>query len=197
MNPSDPQNRILNDQCVEALRRGDKVVFARVVRAWESSMLQTAARILGSVTEAEEVRQIVLMRMVESPTKIPTADRFAPWIRRCVINESLRRVRRQKVERDYQRNATLSVTGKAESKDPATIAIQRDQITRLHQVMAILTPHQRALVSLRYDDGLTIREIAKVVQSAKTTVHKQLTEAIQLLRIHMKDGCIQREKANE
>ena len=176
---------IVEDQWIEALKRGDEVVFAKIVRIWESSMLQTATRILGSVSEAEEVRQIVLMKMYEVPATIPPADRFAPWIRRCVINESLRRVRRQKVERDYQREATMALKGQSESSDPAAIAMRRDQATCLHRAMAGLTPDQRALLSLRYDDGLTIREIADVLESAKTTVHAQLAEAIQTLRHDM------------
>ena len=176
---------VVEDQWIKALKLGDRVAFARIVRVWESSMLQTATRILGSVSEAEEVRQIVLMKMYEVPATIPPAARFAPWIRRCVINESLRRVRRQKVERDYRREAKLALNRQPESNDPVTIAMRRDQASQLHRAMAGLTPHQRALLSLRYDDGLTVREIANVLESAKSTVHSQLAEAIKRLRREM------------
>lgn len=180
-------NLSVKNEWIEALKLGDKVAFAKIVRVWESAMLQTATRILGSVAEAEEVRQNVLLKMYEAPATIPHADRFAPWIRRCVINESLRKIRRQSIEERYRQQTSLGTKQQLDSSDPATIAMRRDLATSLHQAMAGLTPHQRTLLTLRFDDELTIREIAEVLESAKTTVHAQLAEAIVFLRRKMSD----------
>jgi|HubBroStandDraft_6_1064221.scaffolds.fasta_scaffold201976_2 DNA-directed RNA polymerase specialized sigma24 family protein len=73
------------------VRHGDRATFSCLVQRWEESLLRIAYRIIGFHDEAEEIRQIVLLRILESPQRLPEPRCFAAWIRRCVINEAASR----------------------------------------------------------------------------------------------------------
>ena len=54
--------------------------------------------------------------------------------------------------------------------------------TKVTGALQTLTADERALLTLRFDEGLTIREIAEVFERPAATVHVQLERAIEHLR---------------
>jgi RNA polymerase sigma-70 factor (ECF subfamily) len=165
---------------VEGLRKGDREAFVTLVKKWEQAMLQTAQRILQSTTDAEDVRQTILTRILERPECLPAEDHLDLWIRRCVINESLHRLRKRKCDA-VARQALLN-SPPDPAADPAAAVERHEQVSALSRALATLSPEQRAMLSLRFDDGLTIREIAETLQLPPTTAYDRLKNIIRLLR---------------
>jgi RNA polymerase sigma factor for flagellar operon FliA len=52
----------------------------------------------------------------------------------------------------------------------------------LHDAFAQIAPQDRLLIALRYDQGLSIVEIAKLVQSTVPTLHRRLDKSLKHLR---------------
>ena len=67
---------------VAQLQRGDHLALNALVRRWEGFVLRVAARVTGDVAEAEEVRQTLFLRLLQSPGNVREPDRFAAWLRR-------------------------------------------------------------------------------------------------------------------
>lgn len=170
MNPPD------NEELIDRLRRRDKAAFTQIVRTYEQPMLRTAYRIVGQQADAEEVRQTVLLKIWQSPDKIPAAQPFDYWIRRCVINESIEVLRRK--ERDVRRNSN-SVVANLKHADPAEWTVEAEN---LRVALDTLEPEQRAILSLRFDEECTIREIGNILEQPHTTVQSRLNRAIHQLR---------------
>ncbi len=59
--------------------------------------------------------------------------------------------------------------------------------------MLQLEPEQRAILSLRFDEQLTIREIGSVLKQPHTTVQSKLRRAIEQLR-NLMGASIERRK---
>jgi RNA polymerase sigma-70 factor, ECF subfamily len=165
---------------------GDRAAFTSLVRIWEHRLLTIAYRVVGNLHDAEEVRQTVLVKLARSPQKLPDASRFAGWLRRCTVNEAISCLRRRRS--DDPKRAPLDDTLADRSPSPAEGAIGAEQSKRLLQAISRLDPDLRGLVSLRFDEGLTIREIAEVVQRPPMTVHSQLMRAIGQLRLLLRPG---------
>jgi RNA polymerase sigma-70 factor, ECF subfamily len=178
-------------QVLLAVRQGDRREFESLVGQWADSLFRLARRIAGSHDVAEEIRQTVLLRILEAPERLPEADRFGPWIRRCVINEAATRARRNDVRRrSLQR---LAGDEPAAARPAWENAVESEEAVRLDAALEHMDSESRALLSLRFDEDLTFREIAEVLEQPVSTVKSQFARAIERLKSRMVQGTHARE----
>ena len=163
-------------QLLDRLRRRDPAAFAQIVRTYEQVMLRTAYRIVGQQADAEEVRQTIWLKVWQSPDKLPQSTKFGTWIRRCVVNESIVILRRRQREQRRNTNSSETLAQVVEQTD------WNDEAECLRKAMTKLEPEQRAMLSLRFDEQLTIREIANILEQPHTTVQSKLKRTIGQLR---------------
>jgi len=166
---------------VYRFQKGDRCAFSALVRRWEGFVLRVAARVTGDMNEAEEVRQSVFLRFLESPKAVRRADRFAAWLRRMTVNEAItsvrRRIRRQRTA-DRLRARSVGI----ETPHPDDPLEAADEADRLAVAMAWLEPDERALLSLRFDEGLTFAEIAAAMAMPASTIKSRTTRLVARLR---------------
>ena len=143
------------------------------IRRWEMPMYRIALRIVGQAADAEEVRQAVLLKMLQRPEVLPQPQRIATWIRRCVINESLTFLRKR---------LRFAHADLVDCETNGTSVDRSDETVLLKSALEGFPPDARALLALRFDEGLTVRQIASIVNKPRSTVHAQLQSAIQSLR---------------
>lgn len=163
--------------------RGDDQALEELVRHVEASLMRIAFRIVGQVADAEEVRQTVLLRLLESRERLSDVDDFSAWIHRCVVNEALTAVRRrQRAQKMVEGLPNPSL----DAIDPQRSIVLSDEVQIMKAALETLEPEQRALLALRFDEDLTIRRIAAVMKKPHTTIQSQLTKAIDRLRIQLR-----------
>ena len=144
-------------------------------------MLRIAHRITGDLVEAEEVRQTVFLRLLESPSILRSPESFPTWIRRCAANASITTVRRRR--RQARMAVWLTRVGwRVLPNEPAVVAAEADERERLACALAQLGPHDRAMLALRFEEGLTLKELADTLGKPASSVKSQLYRATQRLR---------------
>jgi len=163
-----------------AFLAGSRQAKCDFVRRWEAPMYRIAFRVVGQAADAEEVRQIVLLRMLQRPESLPKPQSIGAWIRRCVVNESLSLLRKRK---------RVSHTDDLETQQVASSEDCSDEAQQLCEALERLPAETRALLALRFDEGLTVREIADVVNKPRSTVHAKLQNAIESLRKKLNSNC--------
>ena len=173
--PAEEQTKL-----VEQFRFGDRAAFTALVRMWEQRLLTVAYRVVGNLPDAEEVRQIVLVKLAQLPQRLPDSSRFAGWLRRCVVNEAISWLRRRGAEAN--RTEPFDDALASRSPSPAERAIANERSQQLQEALQQIDPDLRALLSLRFDEGLSIRAIAEVMDRPPMTVHSQITRAVGQLR---------------
>jgi len=80
---------------------------------------------------------------------------------------------------DFETVLSSHVTSFRETEDTV---IRRLQLESLHEALAKLDAKDRRLISLRYDDELTMEEIGKIFGVSKMTVSKRLKKLHETLR---------------
>ncbi|MCA9140248.1 MAG: RNA polymerase sigma factor [Planctomycetales bacterium] len=168
----------IDEILLEKIKSGDIEAFTALVRAVEHKMLCTSYRILGQHSDAEEVRQCVLLKIWEKPETLPAGDRFWAWLHRCVVNESIAKLRR--IRREQERNAGLSIR-----PVQPTSGAHCCEVDQLRKAMDKLTPEQRAILSLKFDSQMTVRQIGQILEQPFTTVQSKLKKAVAELRALM------------
>ncbi|MCA9059543.1 MAG: RNA polymerase sigma factor [Planctomycetaceae bacterium] len=164
-------------ELVRRFAAGDRLAINTFVRRWEHSLLRIALRIVGRLVDAEEVRQIVLMHVIQRPDQFAAKQNIGAWLRRCAINESLMclRRRRRKVDHSLEDSVAMQPTDPAVSEEAELLAA----------ALRSMPPDVRALLTLRFDEGLTVRQIGETLDTPFTTIQSRLTAAIVELRARM------------
>jgi RNA polymerase sigma-70 factor (sigma-E family) len=135
--------------------------------AFRTAYLMTSDREL-----AEDIAQDAFVRVAARFRHVRTPEAFPAYLRRTVVNLSLSRLRRRKLER-----ANLEAT--RSSAAPAVDVEERDE---LWTAIERLAPRQRAVVVLRYYEDLSEREAAAVMRCSVAAVKSLTARAMRSLR---------------
>ena len=168
-------------ELITRLQSGDRDAFTVLVRRWEGPMVRIAYRITGQLAEAEDVRQQVLLKLLQAPRAVRRPEQFAAWIHRAVVNTALSALRRKK-RREGLHHRKSEQTPMLDEIDPAAPLEADEQARRLADALAQLEPEARALLSLRFDEDLTFAEIAAALGRPASTIKSRLARAIDRLR---------------
>ncbi|MBB4687081.1 SigE family RNA polymerase sigma factor [Amycolatopsis jiangsuensis] len=158
------------DRRVGAVRHAD---FADFVRTALPGLLRYGHALTGNPHDAADLVQTVLEKI---GTRWPavyqkTGDPVA-YVRRSMANAHVSRWRRTRREHLV---ADLPDTGSRAPKDPF-------EHEPLWQALRDLPPRQRAVMVLRYYEGLSEVEIAETLGISQGTVKSQASKAIASLR---------------
>jgi RNA polymerase sigma-70 factor, ECF subfamily len=170
----------LSDETLSRWASGDRQAFLDAVRPWQDAAHRIAGRIVGNLHDAEEVWQSLMLRLLRNEVALPPAAKFGAWLRRCAVNESIGFLRHRRAS--LRARQEFAGVPRLEPPEPAEEFLDGEQHSDIQQALARLSDEQRALLSLRFDEGLTVREIADVLEQPRSTVHFQLEQAVQLLR---------------
>lgn len=138
-------------------------------------LVGTLAMYTGDRHLAEECAQEALTRVVASWSKVRGMDQPGAYVHRVALNVAHHHFRRLGVRRRAERRLTAG-TGEAVVAADATDAIA------VRAAVAALPRARRAVVVLRYQAGMSHREIAEVLGITVGAAKSQLHRAMQTLR---------------
>ncbi len=144
-------------------------------------MFRIAYRVLGHIEDAEEARQDTLVSLLANPNCWPLLQHHAAWVRRCTINSAISLYRRKSRRKATRLSDHTDEIEGSETADP-------HEVMDLRLALLQLDAETRALLSLRFDEGLTVREIGEAMGTAHTTIQSRLSRAIESLQSRLCSG---------
>jgi RNA polymerase sigma-70 factor (sigma-E family) len=154
------------------------LTYEDFVAARLPAILRYATALTGSPPLAEDLVQEVLVRARAKWRRVSAAERPEAYVRRMVLNEYLG-WRRRRSSRDVLTAPEL-LDGLAPAvADPADAHGDRD---RMRLALATLPRRQRAVLVLRFYEGLTDAEIAADLGCSTGTVRSHASRALARLR---------------
>ncbi len=162
-----------DSELVAAVIGGDRDAFEVLVTRYARSAIGIATQILRNRHTAEDVAQDAFVTACEKLSSLNDGNAFGPWLMQIVRRRALRARETDRNSPDVQENAPEPI-----AEDPARLNDDRQELLDLIEQ---LPEHERVIVMLRYFDGHSVSEIARISQSAAGTVTKTLTRARQRL----------------
>jgi RNA polymerase sigma factor (sigma-70 family) len=132
-----------------------------------ASLIRRLERMVGSRESAEDLAQEAFLRLWQrAPAGLAPAEQAA-WLRRTATNLALDELRRRKV-RDHR-----------ELEDEAIAALSSDgsEALAVRESLARLSPHERLLVLLRFQAGLSYGEIGETLAITTEAARKRVARA--------------------
>lgn len=150
--------------------------FEATVLADGESLAALARRMLGD-SEAEDALQEAWIRAWTRRAALADPGAQRAWMRRIVVRECLRVLRWRAVRRWLPFGAEVPELPAPEGPDP--------DLRHIRRVVEALSPQQRVVWGLRFDEGWTVPEIAASLALSPETVKTQLGRALQVVQARL------------
>lgn len=166
------------ENAAQQVRAGDLAAFRSLVEATSSRFVRLAARMLGNVSDAEDVVQDAYIKAYRSLTsgRFEGRARVRTWLYRIVVNNCLDLLRqRRRSTADADDAPELAWDGAASAE--AHLALKE-----LADMCADLPDEQRAALVLKAVEGFTSSETAEILDITEGAVEQRLVRARATLR---------------
>jgi RNA polymerase sigma-70 factor (ECF subfamily) len=167
------------EKAAAAVSAGDPSAFPPLVAATQERLVRLSARLLGSVSDAEDVVQEAYVRAYRALVmgKFDGRSRVATWLHRIVVNATLdaKRARRRAPSPRSDAGAELAVDGSASTD-------ARMALRELAAWLGALPEEQQVVMVLKAVEELSSAEIAEILQCSEGAVEQRLVRARATLR---------------
>ncbi|HEY5705938.1 MAG TPA: sigma-70 family RNA polymerase sigma factor [Terrimicrobiaceae bacterium] len=173
------------------VKAGDLQAFEALVTRHQHRVVGTAAKMLGSATEAEDIGQQVFVRVWKSAARYQPSAKFTTWLmtitRHLVFNEMRRRRRTHLVAMEAdQDDPTHHQFADAEAPAPSEKLLDAELQRAIDAAIENLPENQRLAIVLRRYEEMPYEEIAKVLRTSVPAVKSILFRARSELRERLK-----------
>jgi RNA polymerase sigma-70 factor (ECF subfamily) len=156
--------------CRRRDRRGQQALYALTC----DRVYRVLVRLTRNPDDAFDLAQDTYLRAFQRIDQFDAASSVATWIYRIAVNEGLQFLRR--------RGRHLRVVGELETPQSQSAAAASDTRMDVEQALERLPDEERALLVLRYYEGLDYAEMARVLEKPPGTIGSGLNRARRLLR---------------
>lgn len=166
-----------DDALMARIAAGDARAFSVLVEAQLDRLLAAARRVLGNDAEAEDVAQEALLRLWRNADKWqPGRARVSTWLYRVAVNLSIDRLRGRKE------------TAMSEPPDSAVAPAQQRSVeeeelkVRMDRALQDLPERQRLALVLFHYQGLSMAEVAELLEASVEAIESLLARARRTLK---------------
>jgi RNA polymerase sigma-70 factor, ECF subfamily len=164
---------------VERCRNGDWGAFTELVVRYQRPVYNAALWVLRKPEDANDVAQIVFLKVAAHLDEYDPRFKFFSWIYRIAVNESLNLLRRNGREEALDEDVDLPGS---ESAEPERQASAAQVATRIRSALMTMSPNDRVVLTLRHFSECSYEEIGQILDLDPKTVKSRLFEARQRLR---------------
>jgi RNA polymerase sigma-70 factor (ECF subfamily) len=171
-------------ELVQRLLAGDEPAYRGLIEHYQNRALRLAYRILRNREEAEEVAQVVFVKVFLSIKSFAGRSSLFAWIYRIAANESYSALRKRVLEVCFDapdpHGASHEYLRTCQQTGPRwdLVVLQRNYLNR---PLAALPERERHLLLLREVEGLSMTELAEATGLNENTVKVRLFRARQRL----------------
>jgi RNA polymerase sigma factor (sigma-70 family) len=152
-------------------------IIDRALERYERPLISFAKEITGDLEAARDAVQETFLRLSRQDVEA-LEPRLTPWLfcvcRNCALDHNRKIVRfsAEPVDEDSP----------SDGPSPAALALASEDHAQLRSLVARLPQRQRELVKLKFEAGLSYKEMSEAMRMSVSHVGVQLHEAIQTLR---------------
>jgi RNA polymerase sigma-70 factor, ECF subfamily len=174
------------------LRKRD-VDFLRVlVGQYQYRLVRYFIYLLGQRDPVDDLVQETWLRVLERGRTYDGRSRFEPWLFTIARNLAIDHMRRKRVSsldaNDSPEQDLEALTPVSNAPSPFEQAARTEDARRLAHALQTLAPIYREALVLRFQEELSLQEMAAVIGATVSTVSSRIYRGLAALRVHMDGG---------
>lgn len=179
--PADPDFELVR-ACQDPDSDQFEAAFEALYVAYRDRVYSIGYRITGSATDAMDVLQESFSLLFRKVGGFRFDSLFSTWLFRIVVNCSIDQKRYERVRRQRQPGSLSTLPPNAEPEDgqtpgPAERAEKLELDAHVQRAIARLSPKLRAVLVLRYLEGLSYEQLGEALEVSLGTVKSRLARA--------------------
>lgn len=202
-------------QLVRRAKAGEQEAFGLLVQRHGKAVLNLIDKMIRDRNIVEDLWQETFVRALENlhsyeprtPPGNETSPSFVSWLYRIASNLTLDELRRRgrwrmfswsslKPQRTDEPDTGEDYDLPADQLDTVAVLESRENIQRVRQALATLTPEWRMMLIMREYQDLPYEEIAEILNVPIGTVRSRLARAREQLRVALLQSPPQKRKAH-
>ncbi len=168
------RTHLTNELLVLRCQEGDLAAFEQLVERWQERLWRHAWRLTGDEEAAWDAIQEAWIGISHGLRRLAEPAAFPGWAYQIVSHKCRDWLRRQRRQR------RIDELYREEIQEPCEPA--REQYGSLTEALAQLSGHDRAILSLRYEDSFGTAEISAILGIPEGTVKSRLFHARKRLK---------------
>lgn len=149
------------------VKRGDEALFAQLVTRYQDRLFTVAHRLLRNRADAEDAVQRAFVNCYVKSGSYDSRWQVSTWLYRILTNLCVDELRRRR--------------GRGELPEPS-VPPRPGEHLELWRALEQVPTEARLLLALRYVDGVSYRELARIRGISVNTVKSQLARGKTILR---------------
>ena len=171
-------------ELVRGAQAGDSAAFDLLVEQYTPHLYRVIRRLASDQDEAEVIVQEAWLRAWRAIRRYVADGPLIPWLVRIAINVARDRWRK-KTPLDFTDLGDEETVLLDPTPGPEDRLSHKEALERLARGVETLRPEYRMVIALRYDAGLSYKQIASVLEIPLNTVRTYLRRAKSVLRLWM------------
>lgn len=172
---------------IERAKAGDSTAFDQIMLYSQHKVISLAWRILGNEDDARDATQEVFLRVYKYLDSYKKEHDFHAWIYRITINVCYNLAKKKKRREDKFTSIELerefgTFDFLASPENTENTVVLRQQREAVADALKTLPEKERVALVLRDIEGLSTEEVAKIMNSAPTTIRVQISSARKKLK---------------
>jgi RNA polymerase sigma-70 factor (ECF subfamily) len=170
------------------LRQRDVALLHALVEQYQYRLVRYLIYLLGRHDEVDDLVQETWLRVLERGRSYDGRSRFEPWlftIARHLAIDHMRKRRTVSLEAEDDGESPLPASS---DPSPFMVAARTEDSQRLAQSMQTLDFIYREVLVLRFQEDLSLQEVATVIGAPVSTVASRIYRGLQTLREQLEGG---------
>jgi RNA polymerase sigma-70 factor (ECF subfamily) len=190
MMPNSTEDKLLND-----LIQGDPDAFIALMTEYQDRVVNTCARFVRNLQDAEDVAQDVFIEVFQSVGRFRGQSRLSTWIYRIAVTKSLDFIRKKTRKKRLGKVKRLFGLGDDESQNsidppdpspsPQANLETREQAEILKVAIEGLPENQKTALILATYEQLSQAEVSKIMGNTVSAVESLIHRAKKNLRLSL------------
>jgi len=173
------RNKIHNhsdEELMKMILKGHKLAFGFLYERYFDKLVWFANGIIQDKFVAEDVVQEVFIKIIETPERFDLDRKFSTWVYTLTSNLSKNKLRDEQLKQ-RKLNSIIQYTNQA-SKLHHNLDVRITEM-KLEELFQNLSEKEKSLFTLRFEQQLSIKEIASTMQIPEGSVKSGLYYLLQ------------------
>jgi RNA polymerase sigma-70 factor (ECF subfamily) len=173
-----------DDQLVARAQDGDLPAFEELVKQYQREVYGLACRMVSDVEEAKDLTQQAFLQAFVHIRSFRRDAQFRTWLFRIAINQCYNFLKSRKKFGDPVDCEEITLT--ATEPSPEAELITQDDRRRLYEALERLPAKQRAVITLKLEQGLSYQEISQVLGGTAGAARVNYCQALKTLKKYLR-----------